>query len=332
MRKERLGYIMSRLGQMGLVFWVVVTILFVLFRLMPGNPLVAYIDPTFTEEMQQALLRQFGLDQPLHIQYLLYLKNLLRGELGQSFFYRDPVSKLVWAVFPNTILLTGTALILAYLIGVIGGVFLAYWRGTWIENLGITLTLMSRAAPEFWVGMIALTLFAFGLGWFPSGGASSPGTIYDSEWQKIFSLDFWKHLALPALTMAVYLHGLPLLLMRSNMLEVMEEDFVVLARMKGLSEWWVMLHHAARNALLPVVTALALGIGYAIGGNVVIETIFSWPGLGRLLVRAVTASDYPLAQGAFFLIAAVMIFMNFVADLLYGLLDPRVSPSREVTG
>ena len=332
MRRAKLGYVIGRLAQTVLVLWVVVTILFFIFRLMPGNPLVAYIDPTFTEEMQQALLRQFGLDQPLHIQYIIYIKNLLRGELGQSFFYRDPVAKLVWEVFPNTILLTGTALIIAYIIGVIGGVFLAYWRGTWIENVGIIVTLMTRAAPEFWVGMMALAFFSFGLGWFPSGGASSPGTIYESELQKILSLDFWKHLALPALTMAVYLQGLPLLLMRSNMLDVMEEDFVVMARMKGLSEWRVLLRHAARNALLPVVTALALGIGYAIGGNVVIETIFSWPGLGRLLVRAVTSSDYPLAQGAFFLIAVVMILMNLVADLLYGLLDPRVSPSREVTG
>ncbi len=332
MQQGRWRYLVGRLLQSVLVLWVVVTILFLIFRLAPGNPLVAYIDPTFTEEQQQILLHQFGLDRPLWMQYFIYLGNLLKGELGQSFFYRDSVSQLVWEAFPNTILLTGVALVLAYIAGVIGGIIMAWRRGTWLEKIGITFTLMTRAAPEFWVGMIALTIFSFTLGWFPSSGATSPGTIYESELEKILSLDFWRHLALPALTMALYLHGLPLLLMRNNMLDVLEEDFIVMARMKGLSEWRIMLRHAARNALLPVVTAMALGVGYSIGGNVVIENVFGWPGIGRLLVRAVGASDYPLAQGAFFLIAVVMVVMNLVADLLYGLLDPRVSTARRVGG
>jgi peptide/nickel transport system permease protein len=330
MGQGRWRYLVGRLLQSILVLWVVVTILFLIFRLAPGNPLVAYIDPTFTAEQQEALLRQFGLDKPLGIQYLVYLGNLLKGELGQSFFYRDPVAKLVWEAFPNTIFLTGTALLFAYLFGVVGGVVLAWRRGTWLEKTGITFTLMTRAAPEFWVGMIALTIFSFKLRWFPSSGATSAGVIYESELQKLASLDFWHHLVLPGLTMALYLHGLPLLLMRNNMLDVMEEDFITMARMKGLSEWRIMLRHAARNALLPVVTAMSLGVGYSIGGDVVIENVFGWPGIGRLLVRAVGSSDYPLAQGAFFLIAVVMVLMNFVADLLYGLLDPRVSAARRV--
>lgn len=190
------------------------------------------------------------------------------------------------------------------------------------------MVLATRAAPEFWIGMILLAVFSFGLGWFPSGGAVSAGATFPNELARIFSWDFLTHMFLPALTLAVYLHGLPLLLMRSNMLEVLQEDFVTMARMKGLSTWSVLIKHAARNALLPVVTAFALGVGYSIGGNVVIETVFSWPGLGRLLVRAVAANDYPLAQGAFLLIAVVVIVMNFVADLLYNLLDPRVSSGR----
>ncbi|HEY63135.1 MAG TPA: ABC transporter permease [Caldilineae bacterium] len=332
MAQGRWRYLVGRLLQSVLVLWVIVTILFLIFRLAPGNPLVAYIDPTFTEEQQEALLRQFGLDKPLWVQYFVYLGNLLRGELGQSFFYRDSVAELVWEAFPNTVFLTGVALILAYVFGVIGGVIMAWQRGTWLEKTGLIFTLMTRAAPEFWVGMIALTIFSFSLGWFPSSGATSPGTVYASELDKILSLDFWHHLALPALTMALYLHGLPLLLMRNNMLDVLEEDFIIMARMKGLSEWRIMLRHAARNALLPVVTAMALGVGYSIGGNVVIENVFGWPGIGRLLVRAVSSSDYPLAQGAFFLIAVVMVVMNFVADLLYGLLDPRVSTARRAGG
>jgi peptide/nickel transport system permease protein len=147
-------------------------------------------------------------------------------------------------------------------------------------------------------------------------------------WAQIFSLDFLHHLALPALTLALYLQGLPTLLMRNSMLEVMDEDFITFCRMRGLPEHTIVLRHAARNALLPVVTAFALGIGYSIGGNVIIETVFSWPGLGRTLVRAVAAKDYPVAQAAFLMIAVVMIGMNFVADLFYSLLDPRVSHER----
>ncbi|MEO1104197.1 MAG: ABC transporter permease, partial [Pseudomonadota bacterium] len=158
-----------------------------------------------------------------------------------------------------------------------------------------------------------------------AGGSSSPGVTYDSFWEQLFSADYWRHLALPMFTLALYLQGLPLLLMRSNMLEVMEDEFVTMARMKGLSEWAIVMRHAARNALLPVATAFALGVGFSVGGNVVIETVFSWPGIGRLLVTAVSSSDYPLAQGAFLLITIVLVTANLIADLLYAVLDPRVS-------
>ncbi|MGH2558978.1 MAG: ABC transporter permease [Thermomicrobiales bacterium] len=332
MLRARLIYILSRLAQMILVLWVIVTILFLIFRLMPGNPLAAFIDPTFTEEQEQAVRRRFGLDEPLAVQYLYYLRNVVTGDLGNSFFQQEPVFELLMDVFPNTLLLTATSLLFAYIFGVIAGAFLAWRRGTRTEGAGIVFALMTRAAPEFFVGMLLLSFFSFKLGWFPSSGVSSPGTIYDSIFQQIASGDFWKHLILPAATLALYLQGLPLLLMRSNMLEVLDEDYVVMARMKGLSESRIMLAHAARNALLPIVTALTLGIGYAVGGNVVIETVFSWPGIGRMLVRAVSAHDYPLAQGAFLLIAVVIVTMNFLSDVLYGALDPRVSSSRREVG
>jgi peptide/nickel transport system permease protein len=223
-------------------------------------------------------------------------------------------------------------LILAYVIGVIGGIVLAWWRGTALERVGVTATLMTRAAPEFWVGMILLSVFAFKLNWLPSSGATSAGTIYETELDKLTSLDFWRHMILPSLTMALYLHGLPLLLMRSNMLEILQDDFITMGRLIGYSDWRLMVMHAARNALLPVVTALALGIGYSVGGNVVIENVFGWPGIGRLLVNAVATSDYPLAQGAFFFIAIIMLLMNFLADFLYGMLDPRVGSAERAQG
>jgi peptide/nickel transport system permease protein len=314
-----------RLGHMLLVLGAVATVLFLLFRLMPGDPTVVYIDVNFSEEQQLAIKRSFGLDRPLYEQYLLYMWNVLHGEFGTSFHYKRPVVEVVLSVLPNTLILTVVSLVAAYVFGVLAGAWLAGRRGTLVEGAVIPLVLTLRAAPEFWLGMVLLAIFGFGLDWFPSGGANSPGAMFSSELARIFSLDFARHLVLPALTLALYLQGLPLLLMRSNMLEVMQEDFITMARMKGLSEWAILVRHAARNALLPVATSFAIAFGNTIAANVVVETVFSWPGLGRLLVHAVASSDYPLAQGAFLMIAAILVTMNLVADLLYAVLDPRVS-------
>lgn len=315
----------GRLAQLIFVLWAVATILFLIFRLMPGNPLAAYIDPTFTEEQQLILMAKFGLDRPLWEQYFIYLWNLLQGELGDSFFYRQPVFDRVFELLPNTLILTFSSLIVAYAFGIIAGAWLAWRRGGLAERVAIPIVLTTRALPEFWLGMVLLAIFSFSLGWFPAGGTRSPGEEYSSLFALYTSADFIVHLALPAATLAIYSQGLPLLLMRSNMLDVMGEDFVTMARIKGLSSWTVVVRHAARNALLPVMTSFAIAVGYQIQGNVVVETVFSWPGLGRELVNAVSASDYPLAQGAFLMIAIVVVLMNLLADLLYSLLDPRIS-------
>jgi peptide/nickel transport system permease protein len=319
-----MAYFLKRFAHMIFVLWAVATILFFMFRTMPGTPLAAFIDNTTTLEQQEALIRQFGLDKSLGEQYWLFLTNLAQGDLGQSFFFKKPVVEVVMEVFPNSVILTLTSLIIAYIFGIVAGAYLAWRRGSWVEGMGIPLVLTTRAAPEFWLGMVLLAYFSFHLGWFPSGGANSSGSNWDSNWQRVTSLDYLSHLALPAITLAIYLQGLPLLLMRSNMLNVLQEEFITMARMKGLSTWTIVMRHAARNALLPVATAFALGIGGAVGGNVVVETVFSWPGIGRLLVNAVAASDYPLAQGAFLMITAVLVVMNFIADVTYHLLDPRV--------
>jgi len=323
-----MAFVGRRLLHSIFVLWAVATILFLMFRLMPGNPLAAYISEALSAEQQNLIMQQFGLDRPLWEQYVIYFGNLVQGELGTSFHRREPVLSIVLSVLPNTIILTFCGLFVAYAFGILAGAYLAWHRGTWIEGVVVPIALATRAAPEFWLGMILLAVFAFWLGWFPSGGANSAGAMYAGELDRIFSRDFLLHLTLPALTIALYLQGLPLLLMRSTMIEVMHEEFVTMARMKGLSEWRIVIHHAARNSLLPVLTAFALAIGPNISANVVVETVFSWPGLGRLLVQAVSTSDYSLAQGAFFLIALVVIVMNLVADLLYGFLDPRVSHGR----
>ncbi|MBT0957446.1 ABC transporter permease [Alphaproteobacteria bacterium KMM 3653] len=319
-----MAYFLKRFAHMLFVLWAVATILFFMFRTMPGTPLAAFIDNTTTAEQQEALIAQFGLDKSLGEQYWLFLTNAVQGDLGQSFFFKKPVVEVVMEVFPNSVILTLSSLIVAYAFGIVAGAYLAWRRGSWVEGVGIPLVLTTRAAPEFWLGMVLLAFFSFHLGWLPSGGANSSGSNWDSEWQRVTSMDYLSHLALPAITLAIYLQGLPLLLMRSNMLNVLQEEFITMARMKGLSTWTIVMRHAARNALLPVATAFALGIGGAVGGNVVVETVFSWPGIGRLLVNAVSASDYPLAQGAFLMITAVLVVMNFIADVSYHLLDPRV--------
>jgi peptide/nickel transport system permease protein len=234
------------------------------------------------------------------------------------------VGSILLTALPNTLLLTLTSLLIAYAFGILAGAFLAARRGTWVEAVSLPLVLASRALPEFWLGMVLLAILSFSLGLFPAGGATSPGASFPSAFARFASVDYLRHLVLPALTLAIFLQGLPLLLMRSNMLEVMQEEFVVMSRVKGLSEWSIIIRHAARNALLPVATALALGIGSSIGGNVVVESVFSWPGLGRRLVEAVSASDYPLAQGAFLMIATAQVVMKCVADVVYATLDPRV--------
>ena len=327
MNRGALVYILDRILQILLILWVIVTIQFLL-RLAPGNPLASYIDTTFTAEQEADLMARFGLDRPLGEQYIIYISNLLRGDLGDAFKYPGKsVFDILGEDLPNTLYLTLTSLLVAYLIGAIGGVILAARRGANFEKGGVVLTLFTRSAAPFWVGMIALAIFAFRLRWFPSSGIGGAGTIYSSEWEKLASPEFWRHMALPSFTLALYLLGLPLLLMRSNMLDVLDQDYVTMSRLAGYSERRVMVQTAARNALLPVLTALTIGIGYSIGGNVVIENVFAWPGLGRTLVRAVQQRDYPLAQGAFFIIAVIMVTLNFLADVLYTLLDPRIGAS-----
>ncbi|NDJ63149.1 MAG: ABC transporter permease, partial [Chloroflexi bacterium] len=249
MRRGIWWYIGGRLLQSLIVLWVIVTFLFLLFRLAPGNPLASYIDTNFTAEQEEALLARFGLDRPLGEQYLIYIGNLLRGDLGDSFNQRGKsVAEILADDLPNTLYLTLTSLLLAYVIGIIGGIVMAARRGTWSERVGITFTLMSRSAPQFWVGMLLLAIFAFQLRILPSSGTAPPGMFYTSELEKLTSPTFWRHMILPTLTLALYLHGLPLLLMRSNMLEILDQDFMTMGRLAGYPEWRLLLQNAARNA------------------------------------------------------------------------------------
>jgi peptide/nickel transport system permease protein len=317
-------YIIRRVAQSALVLWALTTILFVLFRLLPGDPLTVYVDVGLPSDIQAQILRQFGLDQPLWKQYVLYLANALRGDFGISFHYRQPVTEIIADKFWPTMLLMSAIIFVTYAVGILLGAFLGWRRGSRTEPAVIAGVLVFKAAPVFWTGMLAIGLFSITLGWFPLGGMRAVGQNPQTWAEEYLTLEFLHHLVLPTLVGALYHIGTPLLLMRSTLLEVLDEDYVELARAKGLTERAVLYRHAVRNALLPVTTALAISLGSALGGQVLIEVIFRWPGMGREIVQAVSTSDYPLSQALFFTMGLMTIAMNLVADLAYGYLDPRI--------
>jgi len=317
-------YVLKRLGQSVIIFWIIITMLFFLFRLGLPDPTQALIAEGLSREERALVQERFGLDQPLGTQYLIYLRNTLRLEFGTSFYYKAPVAGIIHERLLNTLVLMFLAILISYIIGPLLGVLLSWKRGTRFEAGSIAVALLFRSAPVFWTGMIAIMLFSIRWGIFPASGMRTIPFAETTFLTKIFTLDFLHHLLLPSLTIGLYYVGLPMLIMRNTMLEVMGEDFIELCRGKGMSEGRVMYRHAARNALLPVVTQAAVTIGLAIGGQVVIETVFSWPGLGREMLQAVRNSDYPLAQASFLLMAAMILVMNLIADLLYSYLDPRV--------
>lgn len=305
-------------------FFVVATIVFFTFRQL-GDPTVLFMNPGMGPEQTQRVRESFGLNEPLHVQYLKYLYNIVSLDFGNSFFYAEPAAPIVFERLINSLFLTLPAILIAYVGGILGGVLMAWRRGDPVESAGLVAALTFRSSPRFWVGLLLLFVFSFTLNWFPFGGMISSNIDYTGHLDLITKPDFYRHLVLPIISMALYLMGLPLLLMRTSMLEVIHEDFVEVCRAKGMTETNLMYRHVARNALLPVVTAFAVAIAFSFGGNVLVETVFSYPGIGRLMVNSAFRNDYPTAQFAFLLMAAAVLTMNLVADVIYGYLDPRVT-------
>ena len=318
------GYLLRRLLQALLALFIIATLLFFLFRLGLPDPTTALVSEGLSAEQRAVVRQQFGLDKPLVQQYLIYLQNVVTGDFGTSFHYRAPVADIIWDRLANTMVLMLSAIALAYGIGVPLGAWLSWRRGATADSAGIFLGLMFRSAPMFWTGMMAILVFGVWVEWFPTSGMRTMPYEASGFFDKILTLDFLHHLILPMLIVALFYLGSPLLIMRNTMLEVYGEDFIEMARAKGLPERKVLFHHAARNALLPVVTQLAVTIGLAAGGQVVVEVVFSWPGLGREILNAVRTSDFPLAQACFLVMACFIIFLNFAVDILYSALDPRV--------
>lgn len=319
-----LTYIARRIFYAIITLFGVATVLFVLFRMMPGDPTAQVISPALDEAAQARLKQAFGLDLPMWQQYLVYMKNLITFEWGRSFSTGQPVADLLGHWLVNTLLLMSAGLVLAITIGMLLGIMMAAQRGSAFDHSITVIGLIFQASPAFVVGILLLIAFSYRLDLFPSGGMITPGTDPGSVWAVITSADFLAHLALPTLTITALYVTTPMLVMRDSMLEVLGSDFVEFARAKGLSPARVLFRHAARNALLAVITVSSLILGFAIGGQVVIETVFSWPGMGKAMVDAALQHDYPVAQAAFFLMAAIVIGLNLITDLSYSLLDPRI--------
>jgi peptide/nickel transport system permease protein len=319
-------YVLGKVaGAAGSLFFVTV-VAFFLFRVLPGDPARTLGRGRFkTQEQLDAFRAEYGLDKPLPLQFLSYLKTTFTGDLGDSLRYRVPVSQLIVDRLWPTLLLVGTATILATIIGVYLGIVSAWNRGRATDRIttGATLTLYSM--PEWWLGLLLIAVFAVGLGpvtgVFPTGGLhsvdSEPGTVG-------YVADTALHLALPVLTLTLAYLADYSLIMRSSLLDELGEDYLTTARAKGLRDVVVRRRHAVRNALLPTTTLIALSIGFVVSGAITVETVFSIPGLGLLSTEALSIPDYPVLQGTFLVTSAAVIAANLFANLIYGLLDPRV--------
>jgi peptide/nickel transport system permease protein len=338
---RRYRFLLKRIG------WSVFTILFVLvlnfflFRVLPGDPARAGVkDPRLTREAVEAIRVRFGLDKPVlscfdslnplkvgdcgvnpfDTQFFIYLRNLTQGELGISYHTKRPVYDVLIERLWNTILLIGAGQILSIFVGIVLGVLAAWKARTSIDYGALVTGLVAWSLPTFWLGIILL-FWGSSYG-FPIGGKATPGT---SSYPFLYQAgDILKHMILPTLTYTIVYMGEYLLVMRSSLLDVLAEDYILTAKAKGLSTFQILKDHALKNAMLPIVTIIAINLGFTVAGAIQIEAVFSWPGLGGAIFEAVERRDYPVLQGVFLLIAVSVILANLIADLTYSYLDPRV--------
>lgn len=304
------------LGAIPLLLGVAV-LSFIFMQLAPGGPDALFArNGRMSEAQLEAIRHNLGLDRPMHIQLLIWLGNLLRGNLGTSYTQFQPVSKVIWEVFPNTVILMAAGLGISLLFSLTFGILAARRQYGFIDNFTSFVSYFGLAMPVFWFGLMLQILFAVKLGWLPSAGkhAADGGGLWDLA----------KHLAMPALTIAIGSIAGWSRYVRSSTLEAMEQEYVRTARAKGLVERRVVLSHVLRNALIPFVTVVGIDVPLYLTGAVLTETVFSWPGMGRLFFDSLTTRDYPVLMGTLVLGAVLIILGNLIADLVYGLLDPRI--------
>jgi len=301
------AYIRRRLLQSIIVVWGVSVLVFFLLRLAPGDPVVMLLAESASPEQIAAARAKWGLDKPIPVQYAVFLGRALQGDLGDSLFFQQPALEVLFERMPATLQLSGAALLFSLSVAIPIGMLSALRRDSLWDYLGTGLAMLGQALPPYWLGIMLILLFSVTLGWFPTSGR---GTVW--------------HLVLPAVTLGSVLMALITRLVRSGMLDVLSEDYVRTARAKGLTERTVIIRHALRNILIPLVTVIGLQLGALFGGAVITESIFAWPGVGRLALQAISARDYPLVQASVLIISIVYVFLNLAVDLLYVYLDPRI--------
>jgi peptide/nickel transport system permease protein len=300
-------YLLRRLVLTVPVVLGVATLVFALIHLVPGDPAQSMLGESASVKEIEALRRTLGLDQPLLTQYGTFLRGLAHGDLGKSFRFGTPVAQEIGRRLPLTALLAVSAMAVAILVAIPLGIVAAVFRGRPLDHAAMTLALVGISMPSFWLGPLLAILFAVRLGWLPVSGAGTP----------------W-HLVLPAITLGTALSAILARMTRSSVIEELRELYVISARARGLSRARAVVRHAFRNSLIPIVTIIGLQFGAVLTGTIITETIFAWPGVGRLLIQAINTRDYPLVQGCILFISLTYVAMNLITDLTYGLLDPRI--------
>ena len=315
---------MKRTVSRVITFAVVISLLFFLARSAGTDPFERYLseDPRIPLEQIQRLRAKFGLDKPLHMQYFDFLRNTINGEFGFSLYYKRPVFDIVMERLPYTLLLMGISVVLSTIVSFVVGVYFAYKRGTKVDTWGTNICMFIRSTPHFWLGMLLLLAFAYYWPIFPLFGALTPGVQHENSFE--FLKDLLFHYTLPLTTLLLRQIGMYVLYMRNSTVEVLGEDYMVTAKAKGVPKMSIMFRHAARNAMLPMVTVTAMRFGFMVNGAILTETVFSLPGTGRLIYQSIMNDDFFLLQGAFFIISITVLVANLVADLICAWLDPRI--------
>ncbi len=300
-------YIRRRLLQAILVVWGVSVLVFFLLRLAPGDPVLLLLAESAEPAQIAAARAKWGLDKPIYVQYGVFVNRALHGDLGDSLFFQEPALSVLLERMPATLQLSAAALLFSLAVAIPVGILSALKRDSFWDYLGTTIAMLGQAIPPYWLGIMLILIFAVNLHWFPTSGRGT-----------------WRHLVLPAVTLGSVLMALVTRLVRSGMLDVLSEDYVRTARAKGLKEQTVIVRHALRNILIPLVTVIGLQLGALFGGAVITESIFAWPGVGRLALQAISARDYPLVQAAVLVISVIYVFLNLAVNLIYVYLDPRI--------
>ncbi|AHS00224.1 glutathione ABC transporter permease [Salmonella enterica] len=302
-----LNYVLKRLLGLIPTLLIVAVLVFLFVHLLPGDPARLIAGPEADAQVIALVRQQLGLDQPLHVQFWRYITHVLQGDFGTSMVSRRPVSEEIASRFLPTLWLTITSMIWAVLFGMAIGIAAAVWRNRWPDRLGMTLAVTGISFPAFALGMLLMQIFSVDLGWLPTVGADS-----------------WQHYILPSLTLGASVASVMARFTRSSFVDVLSEDYMRTARAKGVSETWVVLKHGLRNAMIPVVTMMGLQFGFLLGGSIVVEKVFNWPGLGRLLVDSVDMRDYPVIQAEVLLFSLEFILINLVVDVLYAAINPAI--------